>query len=75
MPLETWLLLEYCDRSHLGAAIAKVCPRVSFNLDIYADMAVVGALCQECCASPQVRPKVSRSCNSGSQRSGALCQA
>ena len=23
MPMETWLLLEYCDRSHLGAAIAK----------------------------------------------------
>ena len=24
MPMETWLLLEFCDRSHLGAAIAKV---------------------------------------------------
>ncbi|KAK9822810.1 hypothetical protein WJX81_001964 [Elliptochloris bilobata] len=23
VPMETWLLLEYCDRSHLGAAIAK----------------------------------------------------
>ena len=23
MPMETWLLLEFCDRSHLGAAIAK----------------------------------------------------
>lgn len=28
--METWLLLEYCDRSHLGAAIAKVRRPVGF---------------------------------------------